>query len=183
MWAKFCGFLLKMLGWTTDGGPMAEKKAIVLGVPHTSAWDFIISYLFYAQFGRAAKVMVKKEFFVWPFGPIMKKLGGVPVDRSNAAAMLKSLIEEMEKEDVFHLAIAPEGTRQPVKRWKTGFHLIAKKVDCPVYLGYFNWGTKHIGVGKKFELTDDAKADMKRIQEEYEKMGLVGKHNKLYRTH
>ena len=40
-WAKFCGWLLKRLGWTSDGGPMVEKKAIVLGVPHTTIWDFL----------------------------------------------------------------------------------------------------------------------------------------------
>lgn len=183
MWAKFCGFLLRILGWTTDGGPMKEDKAIVLGVPHTSAWDFVISYLFYAQFGRSAKVMVKKEFFIGPIGWLLRKMGGTPVDRSNATAMLKSLIAEMEKEKIFHLAIAPEGTRKPIKRWKTGFHLIARHVGCPVYLGYFDWGTKHVGVGKKFELSDNPKEDMKKIQAEYEKMGIKGKHPEKYITH
>ena len=48
-WAKFCGWLLRRLGWTSDGGPMVEKKAIVLGVPHTTIWDFLVSYLFYAK--------------------------------------------------------------------------------------------------------------------------------------
>ena len=50
-------------------------------------------------------------------------------------------------------------------------------------LCYFNWGTKHIGLGPKVDLTDDAKADTEKIQALYEEMHLVGKHPKNYITH
>jgi len=183
MLKKFCKFMLKFLGWTYGEGPMEEDVAIVLGVPHTSLWDFVISFLYYNQFDRSCHVMIKKEFFKWPLGPILRWCGCIPVDRSNSTAMLKSLIEEMKKEKVFHLAIAPEGTRKPVKKWKTGFHLIAKEVNCPVYMGYFDWGKKRVGRGEKVELTDDSKADMARIQALYEEKHYVAKHPKGYITH
>ncbi|MBQ9184471.1 MAG: 1-acyl-sn-glycerol-3-phosphate acyltransferase [Bacteroidales bacterium] len=182
-WAKFCGWLLRKMGWTSVGGPCPEDKAIILGVPHTSIWDFLVSYLFYAQFGKKAKVMIKKEFFFWPMGPLLRKLGGVPTDRTNAAAMVKGLIDEMERDDSFILAIAPEGTRKPVKKWKTGYHTIAKAVNCPVYLGYFDWGRKRVGRGEIFQLTDNAREDTDKIQAIYETMGLKGKHPKGYITH
>lgn len=89
----------------------------------------------------------------------------------------------MNRVEYFHLAIAPEGTRKPIKHWKTGFHTIAKQTNCPVYLGYFDWKTKRIGRGEKVELTDDAKADMARIQNIYEEMKLTGKHPDRYITH
>lgn len=183
MWAKFCGWLLRVLGWTTVGGPIPEKKGIILGVPHTSVMDFIISYLFYTQFGKVAHVMIKKEFFKWPFGWFLRKAGCVPVDRSNSVAMVKSLIEEMDKEEEFVLAIAPEGTRKPIKKWKTGYHLIAKTVGCPVYMGYFDWGKKRVSRGEKVELTDNAREDTDRIQALYEEMHFVGKYPKDYVTH
>ena len=183
-WAKFCGWMLRKMGWTTIGGPVPEKKAIILGVPHTSIMDFVVSYLFYTQFDAGkAKVMIKKEFFFWPLGPMLRKMGAIPTDRSNATAMVKGLIDEMEKDDTFILAIAPEGTRKPVKKWKTGYHTIAKAVDCPVYLGFFDWGTKRVGRGEKVELTDDARKDTDRIQAIYESMGIQGKHPKGYITH
>ena len=182
-WARFCGWLLRKMGWTSDSGPIPEDKGIILGVPHTSFMDFVVSYLFYAQFGIPAYVMIKKEFFFWPLGPILKKLGGVPVDRSNATAMTKSLIDKMESVDRFHLAIAPEGTRKPVKRWKMGYHAIAKALDCPVYLGYFNWGNKHISIGERFICGDDARADTALIQQKYEELHLVGKNPEGYVTH
>ena len=60
MWKKFCGFLLKALGWTADSNPVPEPKCIILGVPHTSIWDFVISYLYYTSVGGKAYVMIKK---------------------------------------------------------------------------------------------------------------------------
>ena len=175
-WAKFCGKLLRRMGWESIGGPMKEKKAIVLGVPHTSVWDFLVSYLFYTQFGKVAHIMIKKEFFFWPLGPILRACGAVPVDRESAASMVRSLIHEMDQADEFHLAIAPEGTRKAVKRWKTGFHLIARETGATVYVGYYDWGRKRISVGEPFELTDDPKADMQRIYDIYRPMGIQGKH-------
>ena len=175
-WAKFCGWLLRRMGRESVGGPMKEKKAIVLGVPHTSVWDFLVSYLFYTQFGKVAHIMIKKEFFFWPLGPILRACGAVPVDRESAASMVRSLIHEMDQADEFHLAIAPEGTRKAVKRWKTGFHLIARETGATVYVGYYDWGRKRISVGEPFELTDDPKADMQRIYDIYRPMGIQGKH-------
>lgn len=175
-WARFCGKMLRRMGWESVGGPMKEKKAIVLGVPHTSVWDFLVSYLFYTQFGKVAHIMIKKEFFFWPLGPILRACGAVPVDRKSAASMVRSLIHEMDQADEFHLAIAPEGTRKAVKRWKTGFHLIARETGATVYVGYYDWGRKRISVGEPFELTDDPKADMQRIYDIYRPMGIQGKH-------
>ena len=175
-WARFCGRLLRRLGWESVGGPVKEQKAVILGVPHTSVWDFLVSYLFYAQFGKKAHIMIKKEFFFWPLGPILRACGAVPVDRSNATSLIMSLIHEMEGDEEFHLAIAPEGTRKAAKRWKSGYHLIARETGSKVYLGYFDWGRKRISVGEPFEISDDANADMKRIYDHYRPLGLVGKH-------
>lgn len=183
IWGKFCGSVLKAFGWTIDSGAAPEDKCILLGVPHTSVWDFVVSYLYYRSTGEKAKCMVKKEFFFPPLSWIVRAMGGIPVDRSNPTKLVRSVIHEMNSSRHFHLAIAPEGTRKPIKNWKTGFHLIAREAKIPVYVGYFDWGTKHIGRGEKVELTDDARADMKRIQAIYEEMHLTGKHPERYITH
>ena len=126
--------------------------------------------------------MIKSEMFWGPLGWFLRKLGGIPVDRKKGSNVVLSVIREMKAKKVVHLALSPEGTRKAVKRWKTGFHTIAREVGCPVYLGYFDWGTKHVSRGEKVELTDDARADMIRIQEMYEKMNLKGKHPEKYIT-
>ena len=175
-WAKFCGWLLRKMGWESVGGPMKEQKAIVLGVPHTSFMDFLVSYLFYTQYGKVAHIMIKKQFFWWPMGALLRALGAVPVDRKSPTETVRSLIHIMEEVPEFHLAIAPEGTRKPVKRWKAGFHLIAKETGATVYLGYYDWGRKRISVGEPFPLTDDVKADMQRMYDHYRPMGIQGYH-------
>lgn len=183
-WGRFCGWILRRFGWTAVGGAAEEDKCILLGAPHTSIWDFVIAYLFYRSLGEHAKCMVKKEMFFPPLGCLVRAMGGIPVDRKNPSTLVRSVITEMEKPGRFHLAIAPEGTRKPVKNWKTGFHLIARTANIPVYLGYFDWGTKRVGrCPVPVELTDDARADMKRIQAMYDEMHLVGKHPEKYLTH
>ena len=154
----------------------------MLGVPHTSMADFLIAYLFYTSFGEVGHVMIKKSLFFWPLGSILRSMGCIPVDRSNATGLVKSLIEEMEQDDFFKLAIAPEGTRKPVKRWKSGAIMIAKETGVPLYAGYFDWGTKRVSCGEKFPLTGDVKADLVRLQEYYEGLHLTGKHPEKYVT-
>ncbi|MBR0224210.1 MAG: 1-acyl-sn-glycerol-3-phosphate acyltransferase [Bacteroidales bacterium] len=153
-----------------------EPKHIILGVPHTSIWDFVVAWLYDRSIGGHPRVMIKKEFFFWPLGALLRKLGAIPVDRKNAVGITRQVIDEMARCDSFHLCIAPEGTRKPVKRWKTGFHTFAKAADIPVYLGYFDWGRKEIGHGPRFECSDDSMADLRAVQAFYKQKGVQGKH-------
>lgn len=182
-WRKFCGWALRKLGWTVGEPPVEEKKCIILGVPHTSIWDFAISYLYYKSVGGDPRIMIKKEMFFPPLGWLLRALGAIPVDRSNSGTLIRSLIHEMNACETFHLALAPEGTRKPVRRWKNGYHLIARETGVPVYLGYFDWKRKRVGRGQKIELTDDANADTRRIQALYEAMDLGALHQDQYLTH
>ena len=182
-WRKFCGWALRKLGWTVGEPPVEEKKCIILGVPHTSIWDFVISYLYYKSVGGDPRIMIKKEMFLPPLGWLLRALGAIPVDRSNSGTLIRSLIHEMNACETFHLALAPEGTRKPVRRWKNGYHLIARETGVPVYLGYFDWKRKRVGRGQKVELTDDANADTRRIQALYEAMDLGARHQDQYLTH
>ncbi len=111
------------MGWTIDDDVVPAGKCIILGVPHTSMWDFVVSYLYYKGVGGDARCMVKKELFFPPVGWILRALGAFPIDRGSSTKVMMSTIHEMERAETFHLAIAPEGTRKPVRAWKTGFHL------------------------------------------------------------
>lgn len=164
------------MGWKLIGQPVPEPKCIILGVPHTSIWDFVISYLYYVGIGGTPHIMVKDSFFVWPLKRLMLKAGAIPVNRSKGASFLKHTIDAVKKEEFCHLAIAPEGTRKPVTKWKAGFHTLSKALDIPVYYGYFDWGKKEIGIAEKVTLTDNVQEDMKRIKQWYIDRGVVGKH-------
>lgn len=175
-------FILKILGWKVIGGVVHKPKFIVLGVPHTSIWDFVISYLFYTSVGGKANILVKKELFFWPLGYLVRGMGGIPVDRHKGMSLVKQVVEEFKKREKLHLAIAPEGTRQPTTKWKGGFHTIARAANVPVYYGFFDWGRKEVGFVEEVEITDDLQADMKRIRQWYKDRGIVGKYPKQFIT-
>jgi 1-acyl-sn-glycerol-3-phosphate acyltransferase len=174
--------ILKIWGWKVIGGIVPEKKFIVLGVPHTSIWDFVISYVFYTSVGGKANVFVKKELFFWPLGYLVKAMGGIPLDRSKGTSMVKQVVDEFKKRDALALAIAPEGTRQPTDKWKGGFHLIARAANVPVYYGFFDWGRKEVGFVEKVEITDNLQADLKKIRQWYKDRGVVGKYPEQFIT-
>lgn len=171
-----CRFLLNVLGWKAVRGVMPHKKAIIIGVPHTSAWDFVISWLYYTSVGGVANIVIKKEFFFWPLGFFLRKMGALPVDRSNGVSVVKQIIEEMNKREMMHLAITPEGTRERTKKWKAGFHTIAKATGAVVYLGFFDFGRKEIGWYETLELSDNPQADIRRMKAYYRSRGVIGKH-------
>lgn len=179
---RLCKFFLKKMGWKGYGTVVPEKKCIIIGVPHTSAWDFVISWLFYTAEGGKASILIKKEFFFWPVGYFLKKMGGVPVDRTKGANVIRQTVRLFEERDYMHLAITPEGTRKLITRWKAGFHTIATNADIPVYLGSFDWGKKQMSIWEKFELTDDYKNDIKRMKDFYREKGVKGKFPELFTT-
>ena len=91
--------ILHLMGWKGMDEAIPAPKCIILGAPHTSIWDFVISWLYYRSVGGNAKVMIKKGFFKWPLGPILRHLGGIPVDRSSGggAHLVRQMIAEFEK--------------------------------------------------------------------------------------
>lgn len=159
-----------------------QKHCVILEAPHTSIWDFAIGYFYYRALGGHLKVMIKKEAFFFPFGLLLKALGGIPIDRKNPTKAIMDIIRNMDSSETFHLVICPEGTRKAVKNWKTGYHTIASAAKLPVYLSAVDWGHKRAGIFAEFEISSDARSDTRRIQEIYGKQGFVGKHPEGYIT-
>ncbi len=173
-------FLLWIMGWKVVGGLVPTPKGIALGVPHTSLWDFVISWMYYKSVGGNSSILVNKKFFFWPAVYILNYMGAIPVDTSRGASLVKQIIAEFNKREVLHLAIAPEGTRKPTTKWKGGFHTIARAAKVPVYFAVFDWGKKEVGIAGTIELTDDVNADMIRIKQWYKARGVIGKHPKKF---
>ena len=125
---ELCRFLLfKAMGWkAVVNVPMGDKYIIALA-PHTSNFDFILGLLYSRAMGFRSDFLMKKEWFFWPLGILMRKLGGIPVYRSRKMSMTDHLAETARQRDTFHLCITPEGTRSRTEEWKKGFYYIALK--------------------------------------------------------
>ena len=71
------------------------------------------------------------------------------------------------------MALAPEGTRKKVDRWKTGFYYIALKAKVPIIPVAFDYKTKTVKVGAAFYPTGNLEEDLKVLHKFYD--GVVGK--------
>lgn len=175
--------LCRVLGWRYDKTVMPAERCLFFGVPHTSLWDFVIGYLYTRAIGTKLRIMIKKEAFFFPVGPLLRSLGGFPIDRKNPQATIKALIGEINaSQGGFLLAMCPEGTRKPVAKWKTGYHTIASQTGLTVCLSYYDYAKKYVTCGEPFALTDNAREDTRRIQEYYASKHLTAKHPEKFRT-
>lgn len=164
----FARFLMWLGGWAFKGELPEEKKAVIISVPHTSNWDFVWGELAFLSQNIPAYILMKKEFFFFPLGAILRALRVIPVDRGNRDSQLVDhMVEEFKKRDSMYLCITPEGSRKKRKKWKKGFLVIAKAAGVPVYLGRIDYKGKFCEVGPLFWPTDDVDADLEYIMRTY----------------
>lgn len=160
---------LKLAGWAFEGPVPAEKKYVLLAVPHTSNWDGLLLVLLTRSIGLHVRWMVKNEWTKGALGPLVRGTGGVGIDRSRHTNMVEQMIEQFRAHDELILAIPPEGTRRRAEHWKSGFYRIALGADVPVVPGYLDFGRKRAGLGPALRMTGDVTRDMDAIRAFYRK--------------
>ena len=136
----FGGAILKVLGWKVEGAFPDIPKFLIVAAPHTSNWDAIIGLAAVLRLNLDIHFYVKDKAFRLPLGWILRKLGGIPVNRYAAHGLVGEAISAFDKRDTFVLGITPEGTRKRMDRWKTGFHHIGRGAnvhDLAVIAGHF----------------------------------------------
>ncbi len=160
---------LRLMGWTVKGAfPYHVKKCVVLVAPHTSNWDFVIGLAFRSQLNLThAKYLGKAELFKPPFGFLFRKLGGVPVERSEKNNMVDQVVELFNQHDSFVLVLSPEGTRKKVDRLRTGFYHIARKAHVPIVLAGLDFEKKQASFSEPFFVTENEEVDFRRIYQFY----------------
>ncbi|MDD7885688.1 1-acyl-sn-glycerol-3-phosphate acyltransferase [Flavivirga sp. 57AJ16] len=155
----------KLLGWQvvdpTHISKNLVKKAIIIMVPHTSWHDFYIAVLLRSVLHVKTHFIAKKELFTFPMGWFFRALGGIPINRQakeNKVDLIAKLFEEKEE---FRVALAPEGTRTKVDKWRTGFYYIAKKAKVPIIMITLDFENKQNKISKPFYPTEDVEGDFK----------------------
>ncbi|CAM1333150.1 lysophospholipid acyltransferase family protein [Tenacibaculum aestuariivivum] len=158
----------KILGWKFNGEfPKELNKYVLIGAPHTSWKDFFIGLFSKTITGTKLNFVGKKALFKPPFGFIFKALGGTPIDRSKSTNVVEAIIKVFNNNDEFRLAISPEGTRQFVDKWKTGFYYIAQGANVPIVMFGFDFENKEVKLSKPFYPTGDMKADFDHFYQFY----------------
>ena len=161
--------VLRLQGWQVQGSlPPEAAKCVVIAAPHTSNWD--LPYTLMVAFCLRLRIywMGKASIFRGPFGPLMRWLGGIPVDRSkNNNLVAASAAAIVAAEGPLQLVVPPEGTRGKTRHWKTGFYFIALQAQVPIVLAYMDYARKVSGLGPVFVPTGDVEKDMLEIKRFY----------------
>lgn len=162
--------ILKMMGWKINGNfPQDIKKCVLIAAPHTSNWDFVIGRAAFYIFGiKGIKFLIKKEFFFFPVGILLKSMGAIPVDRSSKNNTVVKIGHKFDEYNIFRVLITPEGTRSRVKEWKKGFYYIAQHANVPIVLCYVDYGKKEGGIAPfVINPSGNYAKDMEKIEDFY----------------
>jgi 1-acyl-sn-glycerol-3-phosphate acyltransferase len=165
---------LAAAGWRADVTWPPGPRCVIAVYPHTSNWDFVLGYLAKVAAGLPAWWIGKHTLFRWPIAGLLRRMGGIPVDRAAPGGLIPELVREFQRRETLSLAIAPEGTRARTDHWKSGFYRIALAAGVPVGLAYIDWRAKVVGLTTYLTLTGDEEADLARIRAAY--AGREGRH-------
>ncbi len=168
---NFCCWLgLKLSGWTIEGDAPTARKYVVIAAPHTSNWDFPLTIAIAFRLKIKVFWMGKDSLFRGVMGPIMRWLGGISVDRSQATGLVQQVVDEFSRNPDLIVAIPPEGTRSRVQRWKSGFYHVACNAHVPIALGFLDFKRKVGGINGLFEPTGNYEKDLQSIQRFYQRI-------------
>mgnify|MGYP001407978371 CR=1 FL=1 len=156
--------LNKIIGWKVIGYLPKKEKYVIAVVPHSSYFDLIIAVLIRTHSGLKIKFIGKKELFNPITSFLFKFLGGIPVDRTKKLNIVDEIVDLFKSGKIKILAIAPEGTRKRVKKWKTGFYYIALKANLPILMVSFDYMRKEVKINNKFYPSGDIDKDFIELE-------------------
>ncbi len=165
-WGRALGrAVLAVARWGFEGDIPNLSKGVIIVAPHTSNWDFVIGAAGMLALDLELRFLGKHTLFEGPLAPIMRGLGGIPVDRSRpGSGIVEEMAARFADEERLILALSPEGTRRSVERWKTGFHRIARAAGVPIIAVALDYGPRRIRFGPMLEPSDDLDGDVAAFQ-------------------
>lgn len=167
MKTRLAKWFLWLAGWTREGELPAARSYVLIAAPHTTNWDLLWFLAHAWAFGVRVSWMGKHTLFLGPLGPLMRRLGGLPVRRDRAGGRVAQMADSFARQPDLVLTVPPEGTRSYVPHWKSGFYQIACAARVPIVLGYLDYARRCGGIGPALVPTDDLRADMDEIRAFY----------------
>jgi 1-acyl-sn-glycerol-3-phosphate acyltransferase len=159
--------MLTALRWRLDARLPDLPKFVIIAVPHTSNWDFVVGIAAVLALRVRVRWWVKHTVYVRPWRRIIDWLGGIPIDRGSAHGVVGQTVAAFRREPHLVLGLTPEGTRRRVEQWKRGFYHVALQAQVPVVLAWFDYRRRVVGVGAVVQPTGDYEADTARMLEFY----------------
>jgi 1-acyl-sn-glycerol-3-phosphate acyltransferase len=151
--------LMRLAGWRFEGVVPDLPKFVLIVAPHTSNWDFFVGVTAMFALSLRGTFLGKDTLFRWPVGPVMRWLGGIPVDRHSPHNVVDQSIAYFERRSKLVLALSPEGTRKKLPAWRTGFYFVARGAGVPILPVAFDYPHRMIRLMPLFETTGDQASD------------------------
>lgn len=176
----FFKYFFRIINWKLEGEfPKDVPKTISIVAPHATWFDFPIGLGVRAEIELANNISLsflgKAELFKGAFGWLFKGLGGVPVERFSKSDMVQSVVNLYKSNESLHIALAPEGTRKPVSKLRTGFYYMAKNANVPIVMIGFDYDRKVVVINQPYFPTEDMEEDLRVIARFYNTIGGVRK--------
>jgi len=162
---RFARLVLRAVRWKLVGE--VPERGVLVGAPHTSNWDWVLTMLLAWSYGITIRLLVKRELFVGPLGWLLRRTGAVELDRTNPGRTIKELLAESEGDDPWLIGLAAEGTRSRGDYWKSGFYRIAQQTGLSITLAFIDAPSRTVGWGPTFHPSGDVGADMDLIRAFY----------------
>ena len=87
MFEKLAEQSLNMMGWEIDNHwPLDLDQCVMIAAPHTSNWDALYARLALKALGVNVRLTIKDSYMKFPFGPFVRAMGGIVIDRRPKAA-------------------------------------------------------------------------------------------------
>jgi 1-acyl-sn-glycerol-3-phosphate acyltransferase len=169
---------LRVTGWRFEGAFPDLPKAVVIVAPHTSNWDFAVGLAAKFALGLRSRWVGKHTLFRWPVGGLLRRLGGMPVDRSAPQDLVQQVIHDFATSERMLFTLAPEGTRKRVPQWKSGYWRIAREAGVPIVLVGFDFAGRRIVIRDPLWPTDSLEQDEAELRRRV--TGIAPRHPALY---
>jgi 1-acyl-sn-glycerol-3-phosphate acyltransferase len=167
--SRFVGRLgLGILGFRFEGAFPDIPRCVLIVAPHTSNWDFVVGVFAKLALGLRARFIAKHTLFRGLFGPFLRWLGGMPVDRNAPGGIVESAIEALGNAERLYLVITPEGTRRKVAAWKAGFYRIAHGAGVPILPVAFDYRKRAVVFEATLQPSGDYEADLRTLRAGFE---------------
>ncbi len=171
-WARW---LLARAGWTVHFDGLPAPRGVIVVYPHTSNWDFVVGLLAIWSMDVPLRFVGKHTLFRGPLGWLMRRWGGMPVDRTQASGMVGQLRAQIEAEPWCWLALAPEGTRSLTAGWKSGFWHLSVALQAgkggaaaaPLGLASLDFARREVRLTAFVALSADLAADQALLAAHY----------------
>ncbi|HEX4943121.1 MAG TPA: lysophospholipid acyltransferase family protein [Usitatibacteraceae bacterium] len=164
LWRWIGRTVMRISGWRFEGAFPDTGRLVIAVAPHTSNWDFVHGAAAMFALDLELSFIGKHTLFVWPFAAFFRWMGGIPVNRSAAHGVVGQAVDSFRNTPSRVLAIAPEGTRRKVERFKTGFLHIARGAGVPVLLIGLDYPTRTVRIGPVIEIGADIDAERRRVE-------------------